>query len=142
MSYNIDGHSFYSKAEADRYLALKRMKFKGEIQDFKVVIEPYVLVKAYNKCTTCGKLSSLTVCELCGSKTYSSSGIVYRPNFQVYDNAGKMVIEDVMKSHKLSHEWNMKKILYDQLYTTPIRIIVEEKAYHKTERGWVRHETT
>ena len=142
MSYNIDGHSFYSKQEADRYLALKRMKSKGEIQDFNVIAKPYVLVKAYNKCTCCGKVSGLSVCDLCGSKTYFSSGIVYRPNFLVQQNNGGMVIEDVMKSHKLSHEWNMKKILYDQLYTTPVYIIVEGTPYHKTDKGWVRHETT
>ena len=136
MAYKIDGYSFYSKGEADRYLHLKIMKSKREIQDFTVITEPYVLVKAYNKCTCCGKISNTAVCELCGSRTYSSSGIVYRPNFLVYDNTGKVVIEDVMKSPRLSHEFNMKKILYDQLYTTPLHIIVYGKAHHKTERGW------
>ena len=136
MAHKIDGYSFYSKGEADRYLALKMMKSKREIQDITVITEPYVLVKAYHKCPCCGKMSELTVCDLCGSRTYSSSGIVYRPNFLVRYNNGTEVIEDVMKSHKLSHEFNMKKILYDQLYTTPLHIIVYGKAYHKTERGW------
>ena len=136
MSYRVDGHDFYSKGEADRYLHLKIMKLEKEIEDFKVVTKPYVLVKPYNKCTHCGKVSELAVCDLCGSRTYYSSGIVYRPDFLVYKNGGGMVIEDVMKSSKLSHEFNMKKILYDQLYTTPLHIIVEGKTYHKTERGW------
>ena len=76
MSYKVDGHSFYNKTEADRYLALKIMKSKEEIKDFKVITEPFILVKPYHKCTCCGRLSALTICDLCGSRTYGSSGIV------------------------------------------------------------------
>jgi len=137
MPVRIDGHSFRDKEEGDRYLELKRMVTDGEISKFTVVERSCKLVKGYHKCETCGAISDTTGCDTCGSKTYFSTGIQYHPSFIVYENDGKVVLEDVMRSLNMSHVWNLKKILYDLTYTAPLYVIVRGKRYRKTSMGWV-----
>ena len=138
MRQKVDGYTFNTRAAANRYLALKNMRDRGEIKE--VVVQPtFVLVKAYRKCPCCGVLSDNQVCELCETETYASGGITYYADFLVNKNDGSAVIEDVWKSlGTLSHEFNMKMILYDQIYATPIRIVVDGVPYRKTSKGWVQ----
>jgi hypothetical protein len=137
MAYKVDGHSFTTEDEKERYLALKMMKANNEIRDFKVVVKPCVLVKGFHKCENCGTLSCTSRCDRCGSKAYFSTGIQYRPSFIVHELDGRFVVEDVMKSLQMSHVWNLKKVLYDLTYTVPVYVIVRGKRYHKTTSGWV-----
>jgi len=132
----VDGFTFACQMDADRYRTLKQMQARGEIKGFRAY-PSYTLVKAYRKCPCCGKLSDeQEVCDLCGVETYASSGIKYYADFLVLENDGCETIEEVSNSLALSHEFNLKKILYDQLYSTPIRIVVDGVRYKKDVKGW------
>ena len=136
MIYRVDGYSFGEKIIADRYLMLKLLKANKKIKDF-FVYPRFVLVKAYHKCPCCEAVSTDEVCKLCNSKTYSSKGITFPVDFLVCENDGRKIVEKVMEALILSHEFNMKKILYDQIYPHPLRIVVHNVRYRKTEKGWV-----
>ena len=133
--YRLDKYSFRTKEEADRYLELKKMKAREEIKTFNVVERSCKLVNEYHKCVACGALSSTAGCA-CGAKTYFSTGIHYHPTFLVTEADGRVVVEDVMKSLKMSHVWNLKKVLYDLTYTAPLYVVVNGNRYQKTQEGW------
>jgi hypothetical protein len=139
----IDGYVFKNKMEVERYRMLKQMKERGIIQSFKINPK-YTLVRPYNRCPCCGTLSEpkREVCKLCETETYTSNGIQYYATFLVYEKSGRKTLEVVRESLRdFSHEFNMKSILYDQLYSVPIRIVVSNVRYLKTGKGWVEDHT-
>ena len=96
----IDGkiHNFPSKAEALRYLDLKRLKDAGIVKEIE--LQPvFELQPKYQKC--CGHVwtgplcKSKMPCGLCGKEMPIIRARVYRADFRVTYADGHQEIEDV-----------------------------------------------
>ena len=138
MTYRLDGYDFHDNIEADRYLMLKHMKMNDKIKEFKV--HPKVmLVQPYRRCPCCNVNMGDKMCKTCKTITYSSNGVRFYISFLVIENDDRKVLERVMSvSETLSHEFNIKRILYDQICTLPFRIVIDNIRHVKTVKGWVK----
>ena len=94
----IDGkiHNFPSKAEALRYLDLKRLKDAGIVKDIE--LQPsFVLRPAYWKCChdVISNPASKGICHFCGNKMKKIPAWTYRADFRITYADGHVDIEDV-----------------------------------------------
>lgn len=89
----VDGITFDSKLEAQRYSELKLLEMTGEIEGLTLQPE-YVLIPSFKK----------------NGKTYRKT--VYRADFRYVDRAtGKEIVEDV-KGYR-TPEYRLKKKLFE-----------------------------
>ena len=110
MAYNkygnvkikVDGHTFDSKKEADRYYELKLMQRAGMITDLELQPE-YILQEGFKK----------------GGKTWRP--IIYRADFRYKDERGNVVVEDV-KGFR-TKEFEIKQKLFEYKYEERLTLI-------------------
>lgn len=104
----IDGHTFASKREANRYLELKLLERAGEISDlrlqvdFELIPNQYVIEKRYGKN---GK-------PLKDKEVLLERKVVYRADFVYTDKDGKTVVEDTKGFRTTEYVLKRKMFLY------------------------------
>lgn len=101
----IDGHTFDSTLEANRYCQLKLLQRAGEISNLRLQV-PYILQESFKK----------------NGKTYKA--ISYIADF-VYEEKGKTIVEDT-KGLK-TETFKIKQKLFEKRYPElELKIITKE----------------
>ena len=116
----IDGkiHNFPSKAEALRYLDLKRLKDAGIVKEIE--LQPvFELQPAYRKCcgivrSAVGRRKKDLACPVCGKKVPAEKSLVYRPDFRVTYTDGHVDIEEVKGFEQ--EVWKIKRKIFEFKY--------------------------
>ena len=110
MKYNnrkitIDGHTFDSTLEANRYCQLKLLQRAGEISNLQLQV-PFTLQESFKK----------------NGKTYRP--IIYMADF-VYTEKGKTIVEDTKGIE--TETFKIKQKLFEKRYTDlELKIITRE----------------
>ena len=111
----VDGILFDSKAEADRYLYLKRLLRAGKITDlelqkkYEIIPTQYKIYKRYGRG---GK-------QLKDGKMCLERAATYIADFVYKDNAGNVIVEDV--KGKRTKDYILKRKLMLQVHNIKIK---------------------
>ena len=103
----IDGHTFASTLEANRYCQLKLLQRAGEISDLQLQV-PFTLQESFKK----------------NGKTYKA--IKYVADF-VYTEKGKTIVEDTKSVATETQVFKIKQKLFEKRYADlELKIITRE----------------
>lgn len=87
----IDGHTFDSKREADRYCQLRLLERAGEIHGLELQKEFELIPTQYETFERYGKRGQ----RLKDGRRCVEKPVVYRADFCYTDNKGRYIVEDV-----------------------------------------------
>lgn len=104
----IDGHTFASKREANRYLELRLLERAGEISDLRLQVDFELIPNQYRTEKRYGKNGK----PLKDKQILLERKVVYRADFVYTDNDGKTVVEDTKGFRTTEYVLKRKMFLY------------------------------
>jgi len=115
----IDGITFDSIKESNRFCELKLLERAGEIKDLKMQV-PFELVPALCEPDTIGKRGGIKK-----GKTIEQA-VYYYADFMYYDDKKeKWIVEDVKSEATKTDVYIIKRKLFKQIYTDYLFLEVE-----------------